>query len=470
MFNVNFYNFSKRNNSTKIPNNSETSFDCDIRNVSNILNPQIELRHENPTNFNYCYIPNFSRYYFISNWTWNQGLWIASCNIDVLATYKTQIGSSTQNVVRSYSNKNEYLIDALGILSAQQTTNYYHLMPYPNQSGSGVPSLDKGVFVVGILGNNSGGQTMYELLPNQFQQFLSSLLTTADGYDWGDLVRGLKNSIMNPFQYITSCRWYPNEFIVSGTQELKCGLWGSNVNGYPIVNLNTTPYGSFFIPIAKHPQTSSKGKYINLAPFTKTILDCSVFGLINVDTSLLIDANFIGCKLYVDVFSGTGTIKGYATTNESFTNNDKLLFKKDVMFGVNIPLSSNSSSALTEIGSSIMGTLGGIGADENGAISIPLSPAISGIGDVLGAMNGEIDSTSSGGAITQHLNGYNLHQVFRNQCDIDYLNNGHPLSSNVQISSLSGYVLCKNGVLDINCMDSEKDKIKQYLISGFYYE
>ena len=456
MFEVRFYTFSKRNNSTKQPLSIQnTSFNCDIRNVSNILNPSIELKHDNPKNFNYCFIQEFERYYFISNWTFNQGLWIASCTIDVLATYKTQIGGTTKNVLRSASNKNGKLIDNIAPITTDFTTNYVHNLPYPNQQ-NGAPSLSKGVYVIGVLGNNSGGQTMYELLPSQFQSLLSSLLTTADGYDWGDLTRGVINSLMNPFQYISSCRWYPNEFIVSGTEQIKCGLWGSSVNGYPIVSLTDTPYATFFIPIAKHPQTNSRGEYVNLSPFSQTMIDASVFGLIDIDTTSLIGSNYIGIQIFVDAYSGIGTIKAYAEATQSLTFN-KMLFKKDVQFGVNIPLSSNDANAVPSILNTALGLASG-------------SIDFGSIGSVVSSLNGQIDATSSSGSITQHLNGFNLHQIFRNQSDIDYVNKGYPLMKNVVINTLSGYLLCDDGNIELSCTDTEKEKIKQYLEQGFYYE
>lgn len=455
MFDVNFYIFSKKNNSTKTPDGSGTSFDCNIRNVSNILNPSIELRHQNPSDFNYCYIDAFHRYYFISNWTWTNGLWIASCTVDVLGSYKTQIGSVTKNVTRSASNKNGTLVDNIAPVTTAFTNNYVHNMPYPNQSGS-APSLSNGVYVVGVLGNNSGGQTMFELLPSQFQSLLSSLLTTADGYDWGDLTRGVINSLMNPFQYITSCRWYPNEFVTSGSDTVKCGLWSSDVTGYHVAPLTDVPYASFFIPIAKHPQTNARGDYMNLSPFTQTMLDASVFGLIDIDTTALIGANYIGIRIFVDPYSGIGTIKGYAETSQLFTFN-KILFKKDVQFGVNVPLSSNDANAVPSILTSALGLA--TGTIDFGSI-----------GSAISSLNGQIDSTASSGSITQHLNGFNLHQIFRNQVEIDYTNKGYPLMRNVVLNTLSGYILCDDGNVDLNCTDTEKEKIKQYLENGFYYE
>lgn len=465
MFSVIFYEIEKRNNSTKRPNQDGSSFECSIKNISNILNPSIELKHQNPTGFNYCFIEEFERYYFISNWTWNSGLWIASCTIDVLATYKPQIANSTLYVLRSASNSDGNLIDNMSPLLATSNAIVTEIYPYENQGG-GVPSIDKGVFVIGVVGNNLNGQIIYEVLPEQFRILLSTLLTTADGYDWGDLTQGVINSLMNPTQYISSCRWYPKEFIISGSVlNMKFGNWNSGVTAYNIAQ-NGTRYELFRFPIEKHPQTNTKGNYMNLSPFTTCTLDLGVFGIINLDTTMLIDQNYIAVEFYVDAYSGLGTAKGYAETGDLIVSNRRLLFKKDVMFGVNIPLSANDSNAVPDI----LGTASAIGI---GAMTGDVGAIISGasnIGNCAKAIQGTIETTSTSGSIVQHLRPFRLHQTFRNQADIDYTNNGHPLMKNVQIGSLNGFVLCKDGNIELNSTDAEKEKIRQYLTTGFYYE
>ena len=90
-FIVKFYNFEKRNNSVKRPDDSitHTDYNCRVLNGTGILNPKIELDiglTANPARFNYCYIPDFQRYYYVREWSFERGLWIPSCNVDVLAT------------------------------------------------------------------------------------------------------------------------------------------------------------------------------------------------------------------------------------------------------------------------------------------------------------------------------------------------------------------------------------------------
>lgn len=457
MFEVRFYTFSKRNNSTKQPLSiQDTSFNCDIRNVSNILNPSIELKHDNPTNFNYCFIQEFERYYFISNWTFNQGLWIASCSVDVLATYKTPIGNTEKYVLRSYSSKNGNVIDNMFPMLAETTTQEQSIFPFSNTA----MTMDDGVIVIGVVGANEQGQTMYQITPTQFKSLLKMLLTTADGYDWGDLTQGVINSLMNPLQFLVSCRWYPKAFIYGTGENLSFGNWHSNVMGYPII-MNAQqdiPYVSIpnAFSINKHPQSLTKGQYLNLRPFTKSIIDLGVFGLADLDQTLLYDRQYIYIQIFVDAFSGIGTIKGWAENNGVHTY-DRLLFKKDIQFGINIPLSANDSNAIPSILNATLGLASG--NIDFGAI-----------GDVVKSMTGTVETSSSSGSIIQHLQKFRLMQNFMNQSDIDYLNFGYPLMRNVVLNTLNGFILCKDGNIELSCTDTEKEKIKQYLEQGFYYE
>ena len=101
-FVVNFYNFAKRENSTARPSGG-TSFNCILKSESSIINPTIELQLSIDTapSYNYAYIPSYNRYYFVKEWTFNNRLWSASLSVDVLATYKTEIGNSFLYVTRS---------------------------------------------------------------------------------------------------------------------------------------------------------------------------------------------------------------------------------------------------------------------------------------------------------------------------------------------------------------------------------
>lgn len=63
-----------------------------LRNESSVINPSFIIEHENPSGFNYCYISDFGRYYFITNITAiRTGIWKIDCSVDVLMSFRTQI-------------------------------------------------------------------------------------------------------------------------------------------------------------------------------------------------------------------------------------------------------------------------------------------------------------------------------------------------------------------------------------------
>ena len=92
-----------------------------LRGETNVINPEILIEHANPTGYNYAYIPEFNRYYFINEFTAvRNGLWRVRLAVDVLETYKTQIKlmpaiiDKQQNKGNSnlYLNDGSYVIDS----------------------------------------------------------------------------------------------------------------------------------------------------------------------------------------------------------------------------------------------------------------------------------------------------------------------------------------------------------------------
>ena len=63
-----------------------------LHNESNVLNPTILIEHTNPTGYNYCHIPDFGRYYYITEFkSVRTGIWQLNLSVDVLMSYSTQI-------------------------------------------------------------------------------------------------------------------------------------------------------------------------------------------------------------------------------------------------------------------------------------------------------------------------------------------------------------------------------------------
>ena len=72
--------------------NSETTYIGSLRDSSQIVRPTVMIEATDLTGYNYAYISEFGRYYFIKEIeSYRTGLWTVKMEVDVLETYKTQI-------------------------------------------------------------------------------------------------------------------------------------------------------------------------------------------------------------------------------------------------------------------------------------------------------------------------------------------------------------------------------------------
>ena len=83
-----------------------------LREGCEVVNPSIILEGDNLSDFNYMFIPEFHRYYFITGITSvKKGLWQIDGHCDVLESYKEQIKAQKAVVERQENEYNLYLND-----------------------------------------------------------------------------------------------------------------------------------------------------------------------------------------------------------------------------------------------------------------------------------------------------------------------------------------------------------------------
>ena len=107
---VSFYSFAKKENSTKqVPPSDPTKTDvqcqlkddCDFINPVLVISPDILPGTFTPTAFTYCSIPYWQRYYFVKNWRYKKPVWEVELTVDVMASFKSQIGQTTTYIERA---------------------------------------------------------------------------------------------------------------------------------------------------------------------------------------------------------------------------------------------------------------------------------------------------------------------------------------------------------------------------------
>ena len=455
-FTVNLYTLSKRDNSTKRPTGNGKSYSCIIKNGSGILHPTISLdlgKTSDPSQYNYAYIPNFDRYYFIEEWFFDRALWTASLKVDVLATYKTEIGSSNLYVMRCASEHDGNIIDTL----------------YPAKSGCSFASDTKTnpwtqgmTYVVGIISKSAtcGSQTHYGLLRSAFtglcSWLLSDVVTEDRGFSWDDCSQELQRSLVDPLQYIKTCVLLP---VPIGDTHGSTGAtvnvygWASNTTG-KVLTENDAIVKTYSFSIQKHPDTASRGNYVNSAPFTAITLTVPPFGSFDIDTSVSCNASTVDVAIRIDQITGKGTM--------TVSCNGIILNRIESQIGIPISMSSVTRDFL--------GTASNVGGAIGNFLTGDVVGGLSGIGNAIQSLQARSNTIGTTGSYGSLLGDFKLdHQFFRPIAD-DNTHNGRPLCSRRTLNTLSGYMIIQDGDVAINGTSTEDAEVRNYLETGFYYE
>lgn len=466
-----FYQFAKRTNSAKRPSGGR-GFGIDLKAPCNIINPEIKIAtQDDPTGYNYCYLPTFKRYYWVKNWTYSNGLWTASLSVDALASYRDQIGSSTEYVVRSSAKFDPKIVDNLYPTKATVTTKTMlaNTTPFTDD-----PEGNRGFFVVAVNAPgyvSFGGAIYLAMGSTTFQALMSALLSDTDYLDISaeEISSNLTKALFNPIQYISQAFWIPcgNAAIGTPVNEIPVGWWKmQNVdNAFVIQNTNDKQVFTFNISTPHHPQHITRGVYTDGAPYSEYTLYCPPFGEIKLNANLFVLQSTLYCRLTVDYRTGDAVLD--LSFNHDF---DTVFFSTSGNVAVSVQLAQIATN-VDELAS-----LGGLIQTAVGAIAGGAA-AFFGGGDIVngiasGAQQTTIQSQSKGGGasvakygITPYLTG-----VFYDLVDDNNEDHGRPLCQRVQLSSIPGFIMVDDPDIALSATAAEIDSVKSYMRNGFFFE
>lgn len=463
-FKVYLYTHPKRDNSTKQPTGTGDEFSCVLKSGSGIMHPVLSFDlgiAGDPSQYNYAYIPAFERYYFIEEWYFNRALWTATLKIDVLATYKSAIGSASLYVLRANSDHDGRVIDNL----------------YPTKTGctfdhdsENNPWNTTGMFVVGIVTQDAafGSMDYYVMDAAELRSMClaltdpTTIIDSAYDFDLMDASAGLQLSLVDPMQYIKTCIMLPvaaadiTNLGTSGTINVYRWPAGTGKKVYPTSRITKT----LTFSIIDHPDTSTRGNYVNSAPYTNVTLTIPPFGCIDIDSSVTCNASTLTAEIEVDPITGKGIL--------IVSCNGIILNRIEAQIGVPISLSSvtrdyigAASSALGAVGGVVSGMLGNFGG---------FLGAAAGVGNAAEAIMPRASTIGTTGTFAANHGDCELDFQFFRPVDDDPVHNGRPLCQMKTINSLSGYILVQDGDVTITGTSAEDTLIRNYLESGFYYE
>lgn len=466
-----FFQFAKRTNSTKRPSGGQ-GFGIDLKAPCNIIDPEIKIATQSdPTGYNYCYLPTFSRYYWVKNWTYSDGLWNASLTVDTLASYRDQIGNSTEYVVRSSARNDPKIVDNLYPTKATITTRtiYASSTPFTDNPENG----GQGFFVVAVNAPgyvSFGGSIYLAMSGTTFQKLMAALLQNTDylNISADEISSNLTKALFNPLQYISKAFWLPcgNTAIGSPINEIPVGWWKmQNIgNAYVIQSNNDKQVFTFHISTPHHPQHITRGVYTDGAPYSEYTLYCPPFGEIKLNANLFVLQSTLYCRLTVDYRTGD------AILDLSFNKDFNTIFFS-TSGNVSVPVQ------LAQIATNVneLASLGGLIQTAVGAIAGGIESFFGGgtitNGIASGAQQMTVASQSKGGGasvakygITPYLTG-----AFYDLVD-DNEDHGRPLCQRVQLFSIPGFIMVDDPNIELYATAAEIDSVKSYMKNGFFLE
>lgn len=461
---------NKKINSTRRTASAELEVNCQFKAPCSDLNPEFTLTvHHGEHNVNfYNMIYADGKYYNITDITYEAyDVCTVSCSIDVLATYRNQIISSTQYVTR-ISDENFFNDSAIDSQYPALIGKSIYTSTYSN-----VFDKTNGFYVIGLVcsADNEGaglylnfGSVKYFAVTLEELTRIMTMLYNAKGY--------LADT--NPIQYVTSCFYVPfapyNAQASAVTVSINFG--GSTtyqINPILALYQSTTiadnngvkigiKSGILPVPI-NNDIIAERGSGYRSEPYSHYYIYAGPFGTIHMDSALLSLYNSIDYSIDIDVVTGKGKL-----TLSKYNN---VLNEITAQLGVFIQLSQISKDSL----------LGIISSGISAATSIATGNPIGAASAILSAVENSVPKLSSVGNNGSMID-YNPSDI-RFVCETSKIADesldvyGRPCLTNIELSeiALGSYIQIDTPVISIlGAKNPEIEAIISFMQNGFYLE
>lgn len=462
--NVVFYTFSKKLNSTKQPSGG-TSYTVTLKSGSSVLAPHIGILWQgggSPAALNYCYISAYGRYYFVKNWTYEERQWWADCTVDPLASFKAYIGAESKYILRSSASHKTDTIDKMWPSKSTFLTEGAiagSSLGWANYGSNG------GTYVITVIGKNNyaGGNavcTQYECGGPALQILINNMVSAVDGWYNAQLgattIReAVSNILQMPYrmttdlsQFIKGVMWFPFSFPSAGSFSVNLGIF--NVGSASAVSAPMLMFsGSCALPGV----AAGKERWEYMAPYGSYWFKMLPFGMFELDPADVVNGSSLTYSVGVDSVSGLGTMTLYIDS--------KVVATQSAQIGIAVPYGSaavNYAGAIT--------AAAGVAAAMQSETGLTAKAVGAAIGSA--ATRGFTGGSAGGGGAIEGVGHLYFHVL--DHVAIDNAESGRPYCDTATISSLPGFLMCKEGDVDAPATADELSAIESYLTGGFFYE
>ena len=454
--------FSKRVNSTKKPDpNTATARNVLLKDACDIKNPVFELAE---LDFTVNHVEAFGNHYFahVQNLDGHRSNII--CTLDYLATFKSQIGA--------YSAYIEYAASAPGQLLYIDDPRNAPTTYVANNASSDDPGWtvsNSGCYLLGMANavsiGNCGAPSYYVMDASELSQVTAAIFDP-------NFITNIKNQFNGVFDAIISCIWLPfDKSFVSGNGSSSVPVYAGNQDlGVGSMAFLTNRVWKKRLYVSLPSIFGYNGTYIQSGKYVTASIYLPGVGVCPLTYDIYKDnATGVTVDIYLDFI--TGDILYYLSTASPNGTGESQCFSGNV--AAKVPVVGSSYDGIG-VAQGILSTAKSFASGNpvetaQGILGIARSLSVDNI--VIGANSSPLSlihdknvriETHTQVPINGALSMAEL-EVFRSD-------NGMPYFNRATISSLSGYIKCRNASVSIPGDGEEQNVVNSYLNNGFYYE
>ena len=455
--------FSKRENSTKKPTSTGTKVEILLKEDTSIDNPSIILTG-NAFNIDYCYIPDFGKYYFVGSPV------ILANNMtqydlieDCLGTHKTEIGNTIAQIAFSSSNYDIWKVDTR--IAAKTTKTITH--------DSGTPGAfdSTGCYIVSIVNVDSRSSAVcyYAMDQSNLRDLIDKICTDQNLQD------SIKTYCTDAFDALLSCIWIPfslaeipgsNETVLIGS-DILTGITGTRISNPPVKATSVT---------VNIPWTYND--FRRNAPYSSLCAWIPGYGYIDLNANDLVSDTSLKFDFKVDCMTGDCSCRIIDAVDNSI-----IYQTVSYNIGISIPLSRYTM----DVGGIINATTGLIGSATDtviaggllnpaGFVSGIISTIGSGVSLAVAANKREISTKGGMGGRATISQGIDVEVLCfsvdtEDPDDASYIAAwGRPVGITHAINNHSGYVKCDGASVPLAGDQFERETVNAFVNAGFFYE
>lgn len=460
---VMFGNTDKARNSTKEVGLSDDR-ECLLKDPVSVESPVLLVKTDTFPAYNYCFIPEFARYYYITDITsYNAHMWHISCEVDVLLTYKAQILATDAFVMYAQSDYNTMIPDTRIPMVPGTINNKfeYEFGPY----------LSSGCYAISVASassSGSSGMAQVYILTN------GGMSALAKKFGDRDFIKEVSEYFADPLNTVIRAVWYPLDpsKMGYGSSPIQLGDFDTGVSG-----AMATPFVNFQVEIPIELPYRSQlpnggytyADYRNVEPYTSYAIELPGMGMFSLPMTSLIGDGTVKPTIVFDISIDPST--GDIVYRMEEDENPIMVLTGNLAVEVPLFNGANNPGVL----SGVAQILGGIGTTAVSAVvGSPISAAygIASLGKSVADtfLTSQQTNYTISGKLGGHAGWQNaakirltvLQHSTSESPAIVGATIGRPLFANRRMGSMRGYIFTKGAHIQCEATLQEHDMLTQF--------